>query len=163
MTLPMLFFITVVILVGAFIAVTTLRWPKRKWWIILSVSLILFTFWTFDPMVWRVHHRFPNAEITDCFDEGFFVPAIFHSIYPSQPTDLYGGYLDIRLANQTVDLDNFRDVPFFLLILKHCKIVGKVITGETIFTGNRGMHEDIWFFKCTAQELQGYSSCHIRN
>ena len=56
---------------------------------------------------------------------------------------MYGGYLDIRLENQTVNLNQFRDIPFFLLILKHCTIVGTLYTGDETLG-----HVDVDFHDC---------------
>lgn len=144
--IPILFFLAVVVLVGAFIAVVTLRYPKRKWLIIVVVCLVLPLIWTFDPMVWRVRHRYPNAKIIDCHD-WFFLPAFLHA-YFTPANSLYGGYLEVDLTNETVDLSDFRDVPLFFMILKHCKIVGPLYRGEDVFLGSKGAHEDIMFKDC---------------
>jgi len=142
----LLYIIGLVVCAGTIIAVVSLRFPKRKWVILVPAGLVIFAIWTFDPMVWRVHHRFPGAKITDVYEVPF-VPAILHA-YWTPPHSLWGGYLEIELADQTVNMDQFRDVPFFLLTLKRCRIVGAMFTGETLSTANLGMHEDIMFEDC---------------
>jgi len=122
---------------------------KAKRIILLSMGLILFlVIWNFDPMVCRVRFRFPDAKITDCCDLGPVAPAFLHRYW--RPSDrLWGGYLDVELENQTVDLNKFSDVPFFLLGLKHCRIVGTMFPhGDSLNPANRGFHEDVMFTDC---------------
>ena len=159
--LPLLFFITVVVLAGTFAAVVTVFYSKRKWWIFLFATLIAVPTWTFDPMVWRVHHRYPNAVITDCHD-WFFLPAFLHA-YITPSDSLYGGYLEVELTNESVDLSKFRDVPFFLMSLKHCRVVGPLYRGENVFIGSKGAHEDIMFQDCDFSGVQAVQSMGLKD
>jgi len=152
-----LFFITLGVFVPALIELAALRYPKKKWLIRISAILILLGFWAFDPLVWRVHRRFPTAVITDCHDYGYLLPAFLHS-YWTPANSLYNGYLDIRLENQIVDLNKFRDVPFFLLGLKHCKIVGALYTGDQTVG-----HVDVEFQDCDFTAASGAQTMGIKD
>ena len=53
--------------------------------------------------------------------------------------DLYdGSYLHVELSDQTVDLNQLRDVPFFLLVLNHCRVTD-LSPNEDMHLGNRSI------------------------
>ena len=53
------------------------------------------------------------------------------------PRDLYNGaYLHIEMSDQAVDLNQLRDVPFFLLVLNHCTVTDLRLI-EDMHLGNR--------------------------
>jgi hypothetical protein len=77
----------------------------------------------FDPVAWRVRLRFPSVSVSDCHDSYWLLPGFLHSHVRPSTGDLYdGAYLRVELSEQTVDLNQLRDVPFFLLVLDHCKV-----------------------------------------
>jgi hypothetical protein len=92
----------------------------------------------FDPIAWRVRFRFPSATVSDCHDYYWLLPGFLHSrVIPTD--DLYDGtYLRVELSDQTVDLNQFRDVPFFLLVLNHCRITDLSPIND-MHLGNRGI------------------------
>ena len=105
---------------------------------LLIAIILLAVAWTFDPVAWRVRWRFSNVSVTDCQDYGWLLPGFLHSHWTSA-TDLYDGtYLSIELSDQSVDLSQFLDVPFFLLVLNHCKVSDLAPT-DAMHLGNRGI------------------------
>lgn len=116
---------------------------RRNLFIIVASVIGLALGWTFDPLVWRVRLRYPSANITDCHEYGFFAPAFLHSRITTAD-DLYdGAYLHIEISDKSVDLNQFRDVPFFFLVLKRCKLTDIRLIQDTQL-GHRG----IWFQDC---------------
>ena len=92
--------------------------PWLRWTIILTLVAV----WMIDPVAWRVRLRFPSVSVSDCHDYYWLLPGFLHSrVHPAN--DLYdGSYLHVELSDQTVDLNQLRDVPFFLLVLNHCRV-----------------------------------------
>jgi hypothetical protein len=98
----------------------TLIWKRAGFW--QAAFLLLVAAWMVDPVAWRVRFRFPSVTVSDRHDYRWFLPGFLHSrVHPT--VDLFDGtYLRVELSNQTVDLNQLRDVPFFLLILNHCRV-----------------------------------------
>jgi hypothetical protein len=102
----------------------------------IFVLLACVSLWSYDPIVWKVRRRFPNANVADCRPGAFLLPPCFRASVAAN-VDLYdGGYLIIEIANQSVDLSTFRDVPFMAISLNRCR-VASLDPVATFHLGNR--------------------------
>ena len=110
---------------------------KRGWLKWVPVALVVA--WLFDPVAWLVRVRFPSATVSDFHAYRWILPGFLHSRV-TPPNDCYDGtYLDVELSDRRVDLNRFRDVPFFLLVLNRCTVadLGPV---DEMHLGNRGIY-----------------------
>ena len=116
---------------------------------VICIGLVGLVFiWIFDPNAWLVRSRFPSAVIHDWNDFGWLLPGFLRSWEPSSHGLYEGRYLDVGIADQSVDITKMADVPFIVLRLSHCKVTGL----EKLERMRIGNNRSIWLHDCDISE-----------
>lgn len=117
----------------------TLQSHGRALVVLLLLVAAYGSLWSYDPVVARVRQRFPAAVIHDDGSYRWLVPPVLRSrVEAAEDPLLDGTYLRIELSDQTVDLHQLIDVPFYLVILTRCR-VPDLSPVDAMHLGNRSI------------------------
>ena len=107
--------------------------------ILLPLAAAYTALWSYDPVVTTVRQRFPSAVVRDYTDYRWLIPPFLRPRFAAATDPLLdGSYLRVELSDQTVDLQQFIDVPFFILILTRCH-VSDLTPVDAMHLGNRSI------------------------